>query len=294
MSSSAIAPEIDWAAVCLTSTSNKDQNVEAALAKVREAARHGAQWIQLPEMLAFHGPYDRVYEMAEEEGGPLYRTMAALAKELGIVLIGGSVGERPKAGEMTDAQLKNKNGDRRVYNTSYIFGRSGELVAKYRKIHLFNLSDANGKPLYCESDGYLAGDQAVTTTIDGWRVGLSICYDLRFSRLYDMLEANGAPDVILAPSAFTKATGEVHWELLLRSRAVERQAFVFAANQVGTHNPGKESFGHSMIVDPWGKVLADTGAGPGIAYAKVQRKSLDEARAKLPALTNRRSEIYGR
>lgn len=282
------------AAVCLTSTGDKDRNIATALAYAQEAAKAGADWVQLPEMLAYHGPYDKVYEMAELEGGALYETMAKTAKELKIVLIAGTVGERPDRDNLPDAVLRNRNGHRKVFNTAYVFGRDGGLVAKYRKTHLFNLSDAAGGALYNESEGYLAGDKAVTCTIEGWKVGLSICYDLRFPRYYDLLEAQGAPEIQLIPSAFTKGTGVAHWELLLRSRAVERQTYVFAANQTGLHSPGKESFGHSMIIDPWGKVLADTGDQPGIAYATISRAALAEARGKLPALTNRRPELYGR
>ncbi len=281
------------AAVCLTSTTDKDRNIATALGYVREAAAAGADWVQLPEMLAFHGPYDKIYDMAESEGGPLFETMAATAREHKIVLIAGTVGERPGRDEVPESALRNKNGHRKVFNTSYVFGRDGSLLAKYRKTHLFNLTDSASGALYNESEGYLSGDQAVTCTIDGWKVGLSICYDLRFPRFYDLLEAQGAPEILLVPSAFTKGTGVAHWELLLRARAVERQAYVFAANQTGQHSPGKESYGHSMIVDPWGKVLADTGDQPGVAYASISREGLAEARGKLPALTNRRPELYG-
>lgn len=285
---------IKVAAICMTSTGDKERNIATALKYVKEAAQNGAEWVQLPEMLAYHGPYDKIYDMAELDGGPLFETMAATAREHKIVLISGTVGERPDRDNLPADVVKNKNGHRRVFNTAYVFGRDGSLITKYRKTHLFNLTDAANGANYCESDGYIAGDKAVTCTIDGWKVGLSICYDLRFPRFYDMLEAQGSPEILLVPSAFTKGTGQAHWELLLRSRAVERQAYVFAANQTGTHSPGKESYGHSMVVDPWGKVLADTGDQPGIAYATISREALAEARGRLPALGNRRPELYGR
>ncbi len=281
------------AAISMTSTSNKDVNVETALNMIREAAEKGAEWVQIPEMFAFHGPYDQVHAMAELEGGPVYGMLSDIAKQLKIVLIAGTMGERADNDVMATALRTNSKGDTKVYNTAYVFNRSGERIAKYRKAHLFSLDDKVAGALYNESEGYLPGDKAVTTEIDGWKVGLSICYDLRFPRFYDMLEKGGAPEILLVPSAFTKGTGMHHWELLLRARAVERQAFVFAANQVGLHGPGKESFGHSMIVDPWGKVLASTGELPGIAYATIERTALEEARGKLPALKNRRPELYG-
>lgn len=275
------------AAITMTSTGDKAKNIDQAESLVRAAAKQGAQWIQLPEMFAFHGPYELVYAMAESDDGPLAQKLAGLARELGIVLIAGSVGERP------EHAILNRDGHRKVYNTCYIYGRDGALIAKYRKTHLFNLVQADSSQSYCESDGYLAGDEPTTVTIDAWRVGLSICYDLRFPGFYDRIAAlAGDPDVILVPSAFTKATGQAHWELLLRARAVERQAYVFAANQVGVHRPGKESFGHSMIIDPWGQILANTGASEGLALARLSRERLQEVRSRLPALANRRPALY--
>jgi predicted amidohydrolase len=292
MGSAAMSEKLKVAVVCMTSIADKARNVAAAVKFVRDAAAQGADWVQLPEMYPFHGPYGLAYEMAELEGGPLYRTMAALAKELGIVLFAGTVGERADHDKLPDSVLKNRDGHKRVFNTAYVFGRDGGLLAKYRKTHLFNLYDAKGLPKYCESDGFLAGDKPVTLTVDGYRVGLSICYDLRFPEFYTKLAEAGAPDFIAVPSAFTKGTGRYHWELLLRARAVERQAYVFAANQTGEHGPGKESFGHAMIIDPWGTTLANTGEHPGVAIAEVTRAGLAEIRAKLPALSNRRPELY--
>lgn len=278
---------ITAAAITMTSTFDKPGNIAKAVQLVREAAARGADWVQLPEMFAFHGPYDQVYAMAEAEDGPLAQLMSSLARELKIVLIAGSCGERP---EHLD---RNPDGHRRVYNTCYVYGRDGALLSKYRKTHLFNLNADPGKTSYRESDGYIAGDQPVSFVVDGWRLAHSICYDLRFPAFYDLLAATGGdPDVILAPSAFTKGTGQAHWELLLRARAVERQAYVYAANQVGEHSPGKESFGHSMIVDPWGEVLANTGPREGIALAKLSHERLADIRKRLPALANRRPTLY--
>ncbi len=285
--------ELTFAATSMTTTSNKATNIATAVRLVGDAARLGADWVELPEMFPFMGSYDKVYEMAELEGGPLYQTFSGLAREHRIILIAGTVGERPDHDRLPEKELVNALGQRRVFNTCYVFGRQGELLGKYRKTHLFNLNGGPDQPRYCESDGFIPGDQPMSLTIDGFKVGMTICYDLRFPGLYSRLAEGGAPDVLCVPSAFTKGTGTAHWELLLRARAVEWQAYVFAANQTGVHGPGKESFGHSMIVDPWGTVLADTGIQVGIAIAKISKQKLGEIRAKLPALANRRPNLYG-
>ena len=286
-----ILDEVLVATVSMTTISDKAANVATAKSLIRKAASSGAQWIVLPEIWAFHGPYDKLWDMAEEESGPLNTELADLARELNIVLFAGSVGERP--GRMSESDLRSPQGHKRIFNTSYVFARSGEIVAKYRKTHLFNLHDAGGRALYCESEGFLAGDDAPKAfEIDGWRVGLAICYDLRFPQLFTRLTSDRPLDMFVIPSAFTMATGMYHWELLLRARAVENQAWVVAANQTGVHAPGKISFGHSMIVDPWGHKIADTGNKPGIALGPVSKKTLADYRAQLPALTNRRPELY--
>jgi predicted amidohydrolase len=294
MTAPAQPTQITLAAVCMTSTNDKARNVDTALAYVREAKARGADWVQLPEMFPFFGTYDRVYEMAELQGGPLYTRLSDLAKELGIILVAGSVGERADRDELPDSVVLNANGHKRVFNTCYVFGRQGELLAKYRKTHLFNLYDESGKPKYCESDGFIPGDDVAALTIDGFRLGLSICYDLRFSELYDKIALAAPPDILAVPSAFTRGTGTYHWELLLRARAVERQCYVWAANQTGEHGPGKESFGHSMLIDPWGTTIANTGAHVGLAIATITRQAIAETRARLPALANRRPAIYQR
>lgn len=283
---------LTFASIAMTSGSDKARNVETAFTLVQKAAAQGADWVQLPEMWPFMGSYDDIYDAAEPEGGVLFQALSQLAKSLGIVLIAGTVGERPDSDRLPSSVLINDQGQRRVFNTTYVFGRDGAPLAKYRKIHLFNLVGDDGAPRYMESAGYIAGDQPVAVTIDGWRLGLTICYDLRFPELFESLTKGGAPDVYVVPSAFTKMTGAAHWELLLRARAVERQCYVFAANQTGIHAPQKESFGHSMVVDPWGQVLASTGQEPGIAMALAEKRVIREVRAKLPALANRRSAIF--
>ncbi len=280
------------AAIAMTTTSDKARNIASAVSSVEAAVRAGADWVQLPEMFPFMGGYDVVHDMAESDGGPLYQRLSGLARQHKIILFAGTVGERPEPGSVNDRDRLNAKGERRVFNTHYVFGRDGGLLAKYRKTHLFNLNGEDGRARYCESDGFLAGDQPVAVTIDGWKVALAICYDLRFPEFFARFEEGGFPDILAIPSAFTKGTGMAHWELLLRARAVERQAYVFAANQVGAHGPGKESFGHSVVIDPWGIILANTGDQPGIAVAKISREVLREVRGKLPALANRRPALY--
>jgi predicted amidohydrolase len=269
------------AIVSVTATSDKPKNIAQAFSQAETAVGFGADWIALPEMFAFHGPYADLWEQAEFEDGPLNQRIAAFAKQHQVVVFAGSVGERPKGSV-----------GGKVYNTQYVFGRQGELIGKYRKTHLFNLKDPTGKPLYCESDGYLAGDTLTTAVIDGWRVGLATCYDLRFPDLFSSLAKPASLDCLIIPSAFTQQTGMYHWELLVRARAVENLCYVIAANQVGIHSPGKQSYGHGILVDPWGTVLADTGHLPGVAIGHMAKDRVTSCRAQLPAIDNRRPDVY--
>ncbi len=276
----------------MTSGADKTKNIESAIAYIRTAAQKGADWVLLPEVFTYIGPYEKLYENAEDENGPLVKKLAALAKELNIVLFAGSMGERPLPGEQLGEPLEGRTGFKRVFNTTFVFGRDGSVIAKYRKTHPFNLMDSEGKPLYCESDGFLSGDKLQTLEVDGYQVACSICYDLRFPGMYERLSRTKAVDVFLLPSAFTTQTGMDHWEVLIRARAIEQQAYVYASNQVGESAPGKSNYGHSMIVDPWGYVIANTGGTPGIAMAEISRERIDHIRTRLPALKNRRPEIY--
>ncbi len=269
---------IKVATISLCANDDRSQNIAKALSFVDEAAHSGAQWVVLPEVFHYHGPYDRFPEIAESDNSPLIEQLRKAAATNKIVLFAGSVCERST--------------EDRVYNTLYVINRSGEILQKYRKIHLFNLRDSSGKALYCESDGFLPGDNFVSVEIDGLRVGLAICYDLRFPEMFAVLNRPIPQDVFVIPAAFTKSTGEAHWELLLRARAVENQAYVIAANQVGEHRPGRYSFGHSMIIDPWGIKLCDSGTAEGIAYAAIDPDRIREVRGQLPALENRRPELY--
>lgn len=271
------------AAISLTSTPNRSENIRAAESAVREAATHGASWVALPEMISYLGDYKNIWLEAEDERGELFLRFSSLAKELNIVLFAGTWGERP-AGQNEASQ--------KVYNTLHVFGRNGELLAKYRKVHLFSLKNEKGDLTHSEPDGYLPGNSFESVVIDGLRVHLAICYDLRFPEMFATLQKLGPCDVLMAPSAFTKATGERHWELLCRSRAIDLQAWVVAPNQVGVHHGSKESFGHSYIIDPWGTILADSGKLPGIIYSEIQLNHLHTFRMRLPVLSNKRPDLY--
>lgn len=283
---------LNLASICMTSTEDRERNVEEALHWVAQAAKRGADWVLLPEVFAYHGGYDRIHAMGEVEGGALSERLAKTAKQHKICLFAGSFGEQAAAGEMSEADETGRLGHRRVFNTAYVFDRQGQRVAKYRKTHLFNLYNAKGEATHCESDGFLAGDEAVSFDLDGFRVGLGICYDLRFPGYFERLAKDKPTDIIVLPSAFTMLTGMDHWELLLRARAVEQQSYMFASNQVGDHGRGRMSYGHSMIVDPWGYVLANTGGVPGVALAEASHERIKAVRDRLPALANRRPEIY--
>lgn len=276
--------QISVAVTSMTTTRDRASNLEQAEKLVRDAAKQGANWVVLPEMYVYQGSYDTLYENAEPWHGPAWQWMSALAKELGIVLFGGSIAERPNQG----------NSERKVYNVAYAFDRNGKEIACYRKVHLFNLKTPDGKPLYCESDGYLSGDEPIVLEVDGFKVAMAICYDLRFHEFFATLARKSKFDAIVMPSAFTQRTGMDHWEVLIRARAIEHQAYFIAANQTGEHAPGKNSYGHSMIVDPWGHKICDTGDQIGIATAPLSHAVLARYRAQLPAISDRRPEVYSR
>lgn len=281
------------ASVCMTSTDDKERNLSEAFGWIEQAAARGADWILLPEVFAYHGTYEHIYAKGEVQGGSLLTRLAEAAKKHRVCIFAGSFGEQPLPHEKSEEELKGRLGHKRVYNSTFVFNREGVQVARYRKTHLFNLSNDQGQPIYCESDGFLAGDELVSFELEGYRVGLAICYDLRFPGLFEKLAEDKALDVIVLPSAFTQQTGMDHWELLLRARAVEQQSYMFASNQTGHHGGGKVSYGHSMIIDPWGYVLANTGAVSGLALAEISKRRLKEVRGRLPALSNRRPELYG-
>ena len=259
----------------MTSTADRAGNIATAGALVGRAAEAGARLVVLPEKWPFiHGP--RTGEGAEALDGPSLTAARGWARDLGIAVLAGSVIEA--------------RDDGRAHNTSVLVGPDGGVAATYRKLHMFDV-DIGGVS-YRESAATAPGDAIVVAETLGRRVGMSVCYDLRFPELYRRL-ADGGADVIVVPAAFTAATGKDHWEPLLRARAIENQAFVIAAGQYGTHDDGTVSHGRSMIIDPWGVVLAQAPDGEGVAVADLDFARMAEIREHLPALRHRRGDVYG-
>jgi len=253
-------------------------NLDAAVKLIREAKAAGADYVQTPEMTnIMEVKRERLFAtIAEENDDASLAAYRDLARKLGICIHVGS--------------LAIKVSPEKAANRSYLIDAKGELVARYDKIHMFDVDLANGES-YRESRSYAPGESAVLADLPWGRIGLTICYDLRFPALYRALAEAGA--IMLAiPSAFTRQTGEAHWDLLVRSRAVENGCFVMAAAQGGTHESGRETYGHSLIVDPWGRVLAEGGTEPGIVMAEIDPAAVAAARARVPSLQHgRRFEI---
>jgi predicted amidohydrolase len=265
------------ACVQLSSSSVKADNIATAERLVAEAAERGAELVVLPEKWNALGPA-AVFRAAAEtlDEGETVRAMRAWAREHRIVLVGGSITEaRP--------------GREKLSNTCVAIDRDGELLGLYRKIHMFDV-DVGGN-VYRESESQEAGDEIALFDTDGWRVGLTICYDVRFPELYRILALRGA-QLVTVPAAFTLHTGKDHWELLLRARAVENQCYVLAAAEWGLGDDGRATYGRSMIVDPWGVVLACAPDEDGVVVADVSAERLQGIRAALPSLRNRVPGAY--
>jgi deaminated glutathione amidase len=262
------------AAVQMVSTPDVDHNLDTAARLVGQAAAAGAGLVALPEYFCLMGRRDddklRVAEAPGE--GPIQQGLSALARQHAVWLLGGTV---PLQTGMPG----------RVFNSLLAYGPDGALAARYDKIHLFSFD--NGRERYDEAAVLEAGSTPVALQAGPLRVGLSVCYDLRFPELYRTLMQPPC-DVLSVPSAFTYTTGRAHWELLLRARAVENQCCVLAAAQGGVHENGRRTWGHSMIVDPWGEVLAVLPEGEGVVIAEVDGARLAGVRAQLPALRHRR------
>ncbi len=250
-------------------------NLAQAEAFIRQAAARGAGFVVTPENTSFLGPHALKIPTAQDLQGPTCRLMGALAAELGIWLLMGSFHER-----CPDPT--------RTYNTSVLFAPDGHIHAVYRKLHLFDVDLPDG-PSFLESNTVLAGSEAVVTDTPMGRLGLSICYDLRFPTHYQHLVQQGA-EILTVPSAFTRPTGRAHWELLLRARAVETQSWVLAPNQCGEHDDEglRASWGHSMIVDPWGRVVAEAGEEPGWIMAPVDPGLVHTTRRNMPVASHQR------
>lgn len=259
------------AAIQMISSPEVDENLKQAKVLIAEAAQAGAQLIVLPEYFALMGQQD-TDKLAWQEPfgeGPLQEFLSQCAQEFAVWLVGGTI---PLASGAAD----------RVMNSCLAFNPQGECIARYDKIHLFGFD--NGVERFCESDTIAAGEQAVTFDTPFGRVGLAICYDLRFPELFRSV---GEVDIWLLPAAFTATTGRAHWEVLLRARAIENQCFFIAPNQGGLHPTGRETFGHSMIIDPWGKVLSSLPNGNGVVLAELKASQLERVRSTLPALAHR-------
>jgi len=265
-------------AVQLNSTEDTDRNLERADRLVREAASRGAELVVLPEKWSVLGVGEQLRDGAQELDGPAIDWARRTAAELGIDLVAGSIVERAPGREKT-------------FNTSVHVAPDGELRATYRKLHMFDV-EVDGVE-YKESAHEEPGEEIVVSELaDGSKLGLSVCYDIRFPELYRLLAVQGA-QVVSVPSAFTLATTRDHWEVLLRARAVENQCFVVAPNQVGAHPGGYRSGGRSMIVDPWGLVLASAPDTETVIVAELDGDVLRDVRRRLPSLAHRRPRVYG-
>jgi deaminated glutathione amidase len=265
------------ACVQLTSRSDKAANLEKTEQLVTKAAATGADLVVLPEKWNAIGDGEALDAAAETlETGESVAAMADWARTHGISLVGGSITER-------------REGREKLSNTSVVFDSGGSIVGIYRKIHLFDV-DVGGH-VYRESDAEEPGDEPVVVDVEGWRAGLTVCYDVRFPELYRILALRGA-ELVTVPAHFTLYTGKDHWELLLRARAVENQYYVVAAAQVGETLPGRLSFGRSLIADPWGTVVATAPDEETVITAELDRRRLEEVRAKLPSLASRQAAAY--
>jgi predicted amidohydrolase len=268
MSSAAFAP---FTVACLQTNASRD--VAANLATVGRLARaakdQGADFVLAPEYVALFEPDAAALLKAAEpwEGHSQVAAFATLARELRVWMLAGSLHVKAPSGK--------------AFNRSILFDDSGRIVAHYDKIHLFDVTLANGER-YRESDTFEAGAAARIADTPWGPIGFSVCYDVRFPHLYRALAQGGARTIVV-PSAFTRATGEKHWHVLLRARAIETGAFVVAPAQTGTHAEGRKTFGHSLVVDPWGNVLADGGEEVGVVTARIDPDLVDRARAQVPA-----------
>lgn len=263
------------AAIQMSSTPDKEENKETAGRLIRDAASFGAELVALPELWSCHGLEKVYHENAEPVPGPTTDFLSGLARELGVYVLGGSILE--------------DTGSEKMYNTSTFFTPDGTMAAVYRKIHLFDVKAPDRE--YLESASIAPGGEVVTAKAGSLTLGLSVCYDVRFPELYRLLALRGA-EVLAVPAAFTLQTGKDHWEVLLRARAVENQAFVVAPAQWGQKADGRWTYGRSLIVDPWGTVIAQCPDRDGYALAVLDLDYLERFRTEFPALANRRPESY--
>jgi len=262
------------ACVQLRSSDDTSENVQTASSLIREAAKQGAAFIATPENTTLMAPDGgaKLEKSFTEERDPALPDFRALAAELGVWLLIGS--------------LAIKVSDTKTANRSFLITPKGDVAAKYDKIHLFDVDLPSGEK-YRESNTVAGGNRAVIADLPWAKLGMTICYDLRFPRLYRKLAKAGA-QILTVPSAFTETTGKAHWHVLLRARAIENGAFVIAPAQGGLHANGRRTYGHSLIVAPWGEILAEGGTDPGVVTADIDMAALADARARVPSLTHDR------
>ncbi len=257
----------------MNSISDKPANIAAATALIERAvAEDRPDWIGLPECFDFLGGHrkDKVAAAERFPDGPAYAAMQALAKRHGVFIHAGSILEKVEGAE-------------RMHNTTVVFDREGKEVARYRKIHMFDITAPDGTQ-YCESAAFAPGDAVVAYPCEDLIVGCSICYDIRFPDLFQALVAKGA-EMIALPAAFTQQTGKDHWEILCRARAIETQTYFCAPAQTGAHVVGNEirhTYGHSLVVDPWGHVVAKASDGPGIVSTRIELDRVKKVRRQIP------------
>jgi len=265
------------ACVQMTSRADKAANLETAERLVAQAAATGADVVVLPEKWTAIGDASVLHATAEPlDGGESVEAMSRWARSHGITLVGGSITER-------------REGREKLSNTSVVFDPEGQVIGVYRKIHLFDVEV--GGVVYRESEAEEPGDEPVVAEVEDWKIGLTVCYDVRFPELYRILALEGA-ELVTVPAHFTTPTGKDHWHVLLRARAIENQLYVAAAAQIGETLPGKPAYGRSLIVDPWGVVLAQAPDEETVISAELDRAHLQDIRAKLPSLANRQANAY--
>lgn len=262
----------DIAAIQMTASSQKKENLTKTIRLIRKAKTNGAKVISLPEVFLWRGEKEQQFQESETLQGPTFKTLKLLAKQLSIYLLAGSFLE-----QYTTTHS---------YNTSVLLGPQGKILGIYRKIHLFDVK-VPGQIAIKESATKKAGNHIIARRTPLGIFGLSVCYDLRFPELYRKLSEKNA-DLIFVPSAFTAFTGKSHWETLLRARAIENQCYIIAPNQTGTNVYGYKDYGHSMIIDPWGTILAQASNKEGIIYASIDLEYLKKIRRELPALSHRK------
>ena len=267
------------AACQMNTRSDKAANLRTAERLIDEAVAGGADFVALPEMFNIYGTREEIRGGREPEGGPTTEFLSRLSRRHGIYIHGGSI---PIAVPDSD----------KSWNATYVFNRTGDIIASYRKVHLFDI-DFTGQVEANESSRYEAGQEQVAFECEHGVLGLTICYDVRFPELYRSLTLAGAR-VAFQPSAFTQYTGQHHWEALIRVRAIENQIYMVSPAQVGIHAGDQHCYGHTMIVDPWGEVLGCLAQGEGVVLADIDYEHQDKVRAGLPVLAHRRPQVYAK